>query len=74
MTAAAAIVAKSKSQDGVNLNAPNDAATAVDTADTQTADTPQVSEIDLTQPTYSQPKVIEQGTLSRNLINYIFKI
>ncbi|XP_052109654.1 uncharacterized protein LOC110275608 [Arachis duranensis] len=50
--AAAAVVAKSKSQDGASANAPDDAAT---TAGIQTVDAPQVSEIDITHPTVSQP-------------------
>ncbi|RYR28684.1 hypothetical protein Ahy_B01g052834 [Arachis hypogaea] len=55
--AAAAVVAKSKSQDGANANVPIDVAT---TAGIQTVDDPQTSKIDITQPTISQPQIIEQ--------------
>ncbi|RYR14859.1 hypothetical protein Ahy_B04g071557 [Arachis hypogaea] len=54
--AAVAVVAKFKSQDGANANAPND---AVATIGIQTVDTPQASEIDITQPAVSQPEIIE---------------
>ncbi|XP_072088793.1 uncharacterized protein [Arachis hypogaea] len=51
------VVAKSKSQNGANVNAPGDAAT---TAGIQTVDAPQASEMNITQPTVSQSQIIEQ--------------